>query len=72
MRIRITINALRTALVVAVLSQLLLPVHTQAQVRPVNDYGAIGLAQLLHGLNLSASGMMTGAHPDVEDAVLIA
>ncbi|MBK8305212.1 MAG: PIG-L family deacetylase [Chloracidobacterium sp.] len=72
MRIRITINALRTALVVAVLSQLLLPVHTQAQVRPVNDYGAIGLAQLLKRLNTTASVMMIGAHPDDEDSALIA
>ncbi|HRI03753.1 MAG TPA: PIG-L family deacetylase [Pyrinomonadaceae bacterium] len=43
-----------------------------AQVRPVNDYGAMGLAQLLKRLNTTASVMMIGAHPDDEDSALVA
>ncbi len=43
-----------------------------AQVRPVYDYGAIGLAQLLKRLNTTASVMMIGAHPDDEDSALLA
>lgn len=43
-----------------------------AQVRPVNDYGAIGLHQLLRKLNTNASVMMIGAHPDDEDSALLA
>src|SRR4051812_26176772 len=43
-----------------------------AQVRPVNDYGALGLAQLLKRLNTTASVMMIGAHPDDEDSALLA
>src|SRR5512141_916661 len=43
-----------------------------AQVRPVNDYGAIGVEQLLKRLNTTASVMMIGAHPDDEDSALVA
>lgn len=43
-----------------------------AQVRPVNDYGAIGLAQQLRRLSTTASVMMIGAHPDDEDSALLA
>ena len=43
-----------------------------AQVRPVNDYGALGLGQLLKRLNTTASVMMIGAHPDDEDSALLA
>ncbi len=43
-----------------------------AQVRPVNDYGALGLARLLKELNTTASVMMLGAHPDDENSPLIA
>ena len=43
-----------------------------AQVRPVNDYGAIGIGQLLNRLNTTASVMMIGAHPDDEDSALLA
>ena len=43
-----------------------------AQVRPVNDYGALGLGRLLKQLNTTASVMMIGAHPDDEDSALIA
>src|SRR5215204_1685761 len=42
------------------------------QVRPVYDYGAIGLAQILKKLNTTKSVMMIGAHPDDEDSGLLA
>src|SRR5580765_7114534 len=42
------------------------------QVRPVNDYGALGLGRLLKRLNTTASVMMIGAHPDDEDSALLA
>jgi LmbE family N-acetylglucosaminyl deacetylase len=48
------------------------PVPAPAQVRPVNDYGAIGLEQQLRRLNTTASVMMIGAHPDDEDSALLA
>ena len=44
----------------------------QAQVRPVNDYGAIGLVHQLRRMNTTASVMMIGAHPDDEDSALLA
>lgn len=44
----------------------------EAQVRPVNDYGAIGLGQILRKLQTTGSVMMVGAHPDDEDSALIA
>jgi LmbE family N-acetylglucosaminyl deacetylase len=43
-----------------------------AQVRPINDYGALGLGHLLKRLNTTASVMMIGAHPDDEDSALLA
>ncbi|HYJ92747.1 MAG TPA: PIG-L family deacetylase, partial [Pyrinomonadaceae bacterium] len=43
-----------------------------AQVRPINDYGANGLAQLLRRLQTTGSVMMIGAHPDDEDSALLA
>ena len=45
---------------------------SEAQVRPVNDYGAIGLGQLLRKLQTTGSVMMVGAHPDDEDSALLA
>lgn len=48
------------------------PFQTQAQVRPVYDYGAIGLGQLLKRLNNTKSVMHIGAHPDDEDSGLLA
>jgi len=54
------------------ISLLLFVSDADAQVRPVNDYGAIGLAQLLKRLNTTASVMMIGAHPDDEDSALLA
>ena len=49
-----------------------LPHSTKAQVRPVYDYGAIGLGQLLKRLNNTKSVMHIGAHPDDEDSGLLA
>jgi LmbE family N-acetylglucosaminyl deacetylase len=46
--------------------------ETKAQVRPANDYGAIGLQQLLKRLNSTKSVMHIGAHPDDEDSALLA
>lgn len=43
-----------------------------AQVRPVNDYGAMGLGQMLRRLQTTASVLMIGAHPDDEDSALLA
>ncbi len=43
-----------------------------AQVRPVYDQGALGLAQMLKRLNTSASVLMIGAHPDDEDTAMLA
>src|SRR3982751_1722449 len=42
------------------------------QVRPVNDYGALGLGRLLKQLQTTGSVMMIGAHPDDEDSGLLA
>ena len=42
------------------------------QVRPVNDYGDLGLQQAIRRLNTTASVMMIGAHPDDEDSALLA
>ncbi len=46
--------------------------ETEAQVRPVYDYGAIGLGQILKRLNKTKSVMHIGAHPDDEDSGLLA
>jgi LmbE family N-acetylglucosaminyl deacetylase len=51
---------------------LLIALTTMAQVRPVNDYGAMGLGQLLKRLQTTGSVMMIGAHPDDEDSALLA
>ncbi|CAN5348407.1 hypothetical protein BH10ACI1_BH10ACI1_02490 [soil metagenome] len=48
------------------------PFSVNAQVRAVNDYGAIGLGQLLKKLNNTKSVMHIGAHPDDEDSGLLA
>lgn len=48
------------------------PFQGNAQVRPVNDYGALGLGRLLKRLNTTASVMMIGAHPDDENSSLLA
>ena len=41
--------------------RLIFPDFVAAQVRPVNDYGALGLGRLLKQLNTTASVMMIGA-----------
>lgn len=51
---------------------LILNLPISAQVRPVYDYGANGLGQLLKRLNTTKSVMMIGAHPDDEDSALLA
>lgn len=43
-----------------------------AQVRPVNDSGINGLAQMLRRLQTTGSVLMVGAHPDDEDSALLA
>lgn len=48
------------------------PPAIQSQVRPVYDYGALGLGQLLKRLQTTASVLHTGAHPDDEDSGLLA
>jgi LmbE family N-acetylglucosaminyl deacetylase len=45
---------------------------THAQIRPIYDQGALGLAQQLKRLNTTASVLMIGAHPDDEDTALLA
>jgi len=47
-------------------------VPTFGQVRPVNDYGELGLQQAIRRFNTTASVMMIGAHPDDEDSALLA
>ena len=63
---------MKRILLIFTFALLLAPSWLQAQVRPVNDYGALGLAQLLKRLNTTASVMMIGAHPDDEDSALLA
>src|SRR6187397_584989 len=46
--------------------------ESSAQVRPVNDYGALGVGHLLRQLQTTASVLMIGAHPDDEDSALLA
>lgn len=57
---------------ILVLSIINYPLSVNSQVRPVYDYGAIGLGQLLKKLNTTKSVMMIGAHPDDEDSALLA
>lgn len=54
------------------LALILIPATIRAQVRPVNDYGALGIGRLLKRLNNTGSVMMIGAHPDDEDSSLLA
>jgi LmbE family N-acetylglucosaminyl deacetylase len=55
-----------------IFSFFLFPFSFSAQVRPVYDLGANGLAQMLKRLQTTASAMHTGAHPDDEDSGLLA
>ncbi len=45
---------------------------SKAQVRPIYDLGASGLAQKIKRLQTTASAMHTAAHPDDEDSGLLA
>lgn len=54
------------------IAPLTLPLSASAQVRPVYDRGAVGLAQNLKRLQTTASALHTGAHPDDEDSGLLA
>ena len=72
MRNRFVFAAVKICAVLSLVLAVFMPVQTRAQVRPVNDYGAIGLSQLLKRVNTTASVMMIGAHPDDEDSALIA
>ena len=63
----------RTLLVLSVVvaaATALVPTH--AQVRPIYDMGAAGLAQILGRLQTTASALHTGAHPDDEDSAFMA
>ncbi len=64
-------NKLFTAFLLT-LSFILYPLSFGAQVRPIYDMGAVGLAQQLERLQTTASAMHTGAHPDDEDSGLLA
>ena len=50
---------------------LLTAAATSAQIRPIYDQGALGIAQDLKRLNTTASVLMIGAHPDDEDSSLL-
>src|SRR5512134_3026737 len=64
----------RVAAVVAVFVGVAISVQwpAGAQVRPIYDMGAAGLAQALQRLQTTASVLHTGAHPDDEDSAFIA
>ncbi len=64
--------SITSILIAALIIFILLPGQVPAQVRPVNDYGALGLDRLLKRINTTASIMMVGAHPDDEDSALLA
>lgn len=72
MKLSIFIKAAKAFVAALIVFQILLPSAGIAQVRAVNDYGAIGVEQLLKRLNTTASVMMIGAHPDDEDSALLA
>jgi len=57
---------------VALVAGLAMLASPAAQVRPVYNLGAMGLAQLLQRLQTTASVLHTGAHPDDEDSFFIA
>jgi LmbE family N-acetylglucosaminyl deacetylase len=50
----------------------LLRAPIDAQVRPVYDFGADGLTQVLQRLQTTGSVLHTGAHPDDEDSAFLA
>lgn len=65
-------SAKLTISVVLLFSWCCISFRVSAQVRPVYDYGALGLGQLLKRLNNTKSVMHIGAHPDDEDSGLLA
>src|SRR6476646_12065692 len=69
-KMRLFLLLLVASLITLIGLQLASPVL--GQVRPVNDYGEIGLRQAIRRLNTTASVMMIGAHPDDEDSALLA
>ena len=66
------VRVLSTLLSLATFFTLLTPSSSRAQVRPIYDYGASGLGQVLLRLQTTASVMYTGAHPDDEDSAFLA
>ena len=66
------IRSLPFFLTVSITVLINLNVAALCQVRPVNDYGELGLQQAIRRLNTTASVMMIGAHPDDEDSALLA
>lgn len=69
---QISANRFTSSIIVGCLILTSLATLTNAQVRPVYDYGAVGFGQLLRRLRTTASVMMIGAHPDDEDSALLA
>jgi len=64
---------LHCAVVAAIALWIVVPrAPVAAQVRPIYDSGAAGLAHLLGRLQTTASVLHTGAHPDDEDSAFIA
>lgn len=61
-----------TYIVLTIILCVFASLRASSQVRPVNDYGALGLGHLLNRLQTTASVMMIGAHPDDEDSALLA
>ncbi len=68
----ISTKGFRLSVFIGVHLGLLFSLPGYAQIRPVYDQGALGLAQQLKRLNTSASALMIGAHPDDEDTALLA
>jgi LmbE family N-acetylglucosaminyl deacetylase len=63
----------RYALIIAVAAWIVVPATApNAQVRPIYDSGAAGLAHVLGRLQTTASVLHTGAHPDDEDSAFVA
>src|SRR5262245_34528728 len=61
------------AVLIAVSAWIVAPAaRVEAQVRPLYDSGAAGLAHLLGRLQTTASVLHTGAHPDDEDSAFLA
>jgi LmbE family N-acetylglucosaminyl deacetylase len=59
-------------LVLVIASAVSVRPRVDAQVRPIYDWGADGLSQVLQRLQTTASVLHTGAHPDDEDSAFLA